>query len=418
LNQAECISELSQGEGTKHMEHENKLWNQQYIFLIFVGTLTATSFSMIMPTISKYATQIGASLTVAGIIAGLFSITALIARPFGGVLVDKLNKKMILIIATTILAASTLGYSFSNSIPLLIGFRIIHGIGFAISSTANMALVTTFIPINRMGEGIGYYGLGQIIATAVGPNLGIIIGNAYGFPTTFLISSIIIFIAAALMTRITYRVSVTGINNEKLQRGKILLQDLIATKVLPLALIGGIFSLSNGIVSSFLILLGEARNIRNITFYFTINAICLVIIRPTAGRLSDKKGLSFILYPAFILMTIESLLLSNVNALWIVLVAATCKAFGQGSAQPALQTACIKKVGLSRSGIAISTFYIGADIGQGFGPMIGGVISANFGYNVMFYCCAGLFILGMIAYYIYDRNDKKGTIKTLLTDVR
>lgn len=387
-------------------KEEKELWNSQYIFLLFLGTLTSTSFSMVVPVITKYAIQLGASLTVAGVIAGLFSITALLGRPLGGVISDRFNKKRILVIATTVLAVAALGYSFSVNIPLLTSFRILHGMGFAVSGTANVALVTSYIPRDRMGEGIGYYGLGQIIATALGPNIGLIIGNIYGFNITFLVSSIILFIAAALMTRIQYKKPDTRRSDIKLPHKKIVFQDLIATEILPLALIGGIFSMSNGLVNSFLVLVGEERGIKNITLYFTVNAICLFIIRPLSGKFSDKKGMSFILYPALILTAIESLLLSNANVLWIVLIAAVCKAFGQGSAQPTLQSACIKKLGLSRSGVATSTFYIGADVGQGLAPIIGGVIASSFGYNVMFYCCAALFMISIIACYLYDKNKK------------
>jgi MFS family permease len=385
---------------------KKRLWNAQYIILLFLGTLTATSFSMVMPTIAKYATQLGASLTVAGIIAGLFSITALIARPFGGVIVDRLNKKKVLACATTVLGLAAMGYSVSVSIPLLVVFRILHGIGFAVSSTANVALVTSFIPRKRLGEGIGYYGLGQILAGAIGPNIGLIIGNKYGLRFSFLISSIILLTAAALMTRISYKPPVNIESIEKSHKGRIAFCNIVAVEVLPLALIGGIFSFGNGIVSSFLVLLGEERGIKNIALYFTVNAICLFIVRPMAGKIADKKSLSFILYPALILSTMEALLLSNAKVLWMVLIAAVCKAFGQGAAQPTLQSTCIKKLPPSRSGVATSTFFLGADIGQGIGPIIGGAISASFGYSAMFYCCVGLLIIGMAAYNVYDRSEK------------
>lgn len=399
-----------------NQKNRERLWNSQYIFLLFLGTLTATSFSMVTPTISKYATQLGASLAIAGVISGLFSITALVARPFGGVMADRFNKKYILSSATMVIGAASLGYSFSTNVHLLLTFRILHGIGFAVSSTANIALVTTFIPRNRMGEGIGYYGLGQIIANAVGPNVGLIIGNSYGFRTTFLISAIIVLIAATLMMRIQYEVPITTANSDTLPHKNIAFQDLVAIDILPLALIGGIFSLTNGVVSSFLVLLGEERGIKNIALYFTVNAICLLAVRPMAGKLSDRKGLSFILYPALVLTAIESLLLANATVLWMVLIAAAFKALGQGSAQPTLQSACIKKLGVSRSGVATSTFYIGADIGQGIGPIIGGVISGRYGYNVMFYFCAGLLAAGMITYAIYEKNNKNKSINAYLQE--
>ncbi len=393
------------------VRYNSTLWNPQYIFMLFVGTLTSTSFYMTAPTLSKHAVQLGASLTVAGIVAGLFSITALVARPFGGLAADRLNKKNVLLIATFIMGVAALGYSFSMNIPVLMIFRILHGISFAVSGTANIALLSSFIPKERMGEGIGYFGLGHIVSTAAGPNIGLLIGNSYGFNYTFLGSGILLITAGVLMTRIPYQQPDDAFGPAgELPKRRIVLQDLLASQILPLAMIGGIFSMSNGIVSSFLVLLGEERGIKNITLYFTVNAICLFLVRPIAGRLSDKRSLSYIVYPAFVLSAMAALLLSESTGLWMILAAAFFYAFGQGSAQPTLQAHCIKMLGQSRSGVATSTFYIGADIGQGLGPIIGGAISACFGYKVMFYGVAGLFVLGFAAFALYDRLRRRSTV--------
>lgn len=224
------------------------------------------------------------------------------------------------------------------------------------------------------------------------------VGNLYSYNVTFLISAAVLFVATILMIKIAYNGTgnTTIENSLETLTNRIELQDLISIEVLPLALIGGVFSFSNGIVNSFLVLVGEERGIKNIALYFTVNAICLLIVRPLAGRLSDEKEISFILYPSLILAATESLLLSNANTLTIILIAATCKAFGQGAAQPTLQNACIKKLGTSRSGVATSTFYIGADIGQGIAPIIGGTIAGKFRYSIMFYFCALLIWLRTI----------------------
>ncbi|MEC0184687.1 hypothetical protein P4H61_24745 [Paenibacillus peoriae] len=84
-------------------------------------------------------------------------------------------------------------------------------------------------------------------------------------------------------------------------------KDIIAVRILPLSLIGGLFSMGNRLVSSFLVLLGEERGIKGVGMYFTMNALILLIMRPLSGRLYDKKGLSIILYPALFSSSIESL---------------------------------------------------------------------------------------------------------------
>lgn len=374
------------------------LWTPTFVFLMFIGTMTSMAFFLVSPIIAKHATNIGATLTLAGVIAGILSITGMVARPFSGVIVDRLHKKFIMISATVAMGIASLGYAISHDVTLLMVFRILHGASFALSLTVNVVMVTRFIPNSRLGEGMGYHGLGQIIATAIGPNIGMLLGERYGFTTVFVVSGLLLMTAAALLIMLPYK-------HEKIahRRRGIKLEDMIAVKVIPLAIVGGIFSLTNGLISAFLILLAEERGIANIGLYFTVNAICLLLVRPLAGKLSDKVSIGVILYPALALTLLESLLLAHANALWIVLIAAVCKALGQGSAQPMLMAASIRRLDLSKSGVATSTFFIGADIGQGLGPMLGGIISNHFSYQVMFYCSALLIALGMVYYYIHTK---------------
>lgn len=65
--------------------------------------------------------------------------------------------------------------------------RVLHGALFGINGTANMALATEFIPDDHMGEGLGYYGLGQVLAQIVGPTIGIAIRDAFGYRALFFI---------------------------------------------------------------------------------------------------------------------------------------------------------------------------------------------------------------------------------------
>jgi len=382
---------------------DQTLWTPTFLCLLAIGMLSSTSFYMMNPIISKYATLLGSTLGVAGVVAGLFSITALAARPVGALIVDRLNKKYVLAGATALMGIGALGYSVSGNIALLVVFRILHGTAFAISGTATAALIATIVSRDRLGEGIGYYGMSYILATAIGPNIGIYLANRFGYQFNFVASGLVLLVCAALIAKIPYqRPSAAGPGVSK----KIALEDMISLKVLPIALIGGIFSFTNGIVSSFLVLLGEERGIADIGLYFTVMAVFLFVLRPFTGKLSDRKGLAIILYPAFILVALESLLLSRATALWVVLMAAVFKAVGNGAAQPAIQATCLKKLDAAKTGVAAATFYIGADIGQGLGPMIGGKIADAFGYDVMFYFCMGLLLIGLIGFLLYDRGQR------------
>ena len=71
--------------------------------------------------------------------------------------------------------------------------------------------------------------------------------------------------------------------------------------------------------------------------------------------------------------------------------AGVIKTLGASLAKPALQAASVKSVGPDRRGAAVSTYYIGTDLGQGIAPMIAGsIVDMNGGdYSMPF----GLFAI-------------------------
>ncbi len=384
-----------------NQNNKNTLWNKSFIFLVLISFITAMGFNMVYTIISKYAMEMQDSLAIAGVISGIFSIAALVVRPFAGMTVDTFNKKTLCIIANILIGASVLGYAFSPSIPVLFVFRVLHGIAFGISSTANIALVTGFIPKERLGEGIGYYGIGQVLSAIIGPYLGVSIAEKSGFEQLFIIITILSFIAAALLFMLPYPKSQEG---QKKSKAKFSMSSMIAKEVIVYTIIGGIFSFGNGIVSAFLILLGQARNISNTSLFFSVGAIVLFVLRLFVGRFVDKQGLTLTVNISLVVSAISMFLIGVAPTIALLVVASVLKSIGQGGGQISLQAECIKRVDPCRVGVATSTFYIGADIGQGLGPILGGEISARFSYATTFYMCAAIIMASMVLFNLYQRK--------------
>lgn len=380
------------------------IWNKSFILLILVSLITAMSFNMVYVVISKYALEVTSSLSIAGVIAGTFSIAALIIRPFAGATADTVNKKKLFIFANTLITIALFGYTLSGNVATLFFFRVLHGVAFGISGTVNIALVTQYIPKGRIGEGIGFYGLGQVMAQIISPNLGVYIEAHYGFQTLFLIVTGLSLVGVLLLTTLKYT---EEIKRKVHLKKKFTIKSFVATEVIVYAIVGGLFSYSNGIVSSFLVLVGEERNIENVGLFFSVAAIVLFVLRLFVGKLADKKGLTVVVSISLIAAAISMTLIGFASTLGILLVAAIFKSIGQGGGQISLQAECIKRVDPARVGVATSTFYIGADLGQGFGPMIGGAISSVFNYTTLYVFSAVLMLVVMFLFILYQNRDSR-----------
>ncbi len=388
-------------EGINRNESNSKLWSISFILLIIASLITTMGFNMVYTTISKYAMQLKGSLALAGLVSGIFSIAALVMRPFSGLAADIFNKKRLCILANVLIGLSIAGYAVSPNISLLLFFRILHGISFGISSTVNIAMAAEFIPRERMGEGMGYYGIGQVIASIIGPNAGIYIIEKTGFQSMFYITSMLTFLSAVLLIFLPY---VREVKQALDRSRKITVDSLIAKEVIIYSLTGGMFSFGNGIVSAFLILLAKERNILNIGNFFSVGAAVVFALRLSAGRIVDKTGLTAVVNISLVLSAISMVMIGTAPTLVLLIIASVLKAVGQGGGQLSLQAECIRRVDASRVGAAVSTFYIGADIGQGLGPVFGGAISDSFNYTVMFMICAVLILASTVIFNVYQKK--------------
>jgi MFS family permease len=385
-----------------------KLLNKNFILLILISLITSFGYNMIMTLVSSYAVELGSKLTMAGTVAGIFSISALLSRPFSGYATDVYNKKIMCVISTLLIGIAMIGYVLAPNISTFFIMRIIHGIAFGISGTANLALVSEYIPDENMGQGLGYFGLGQVMAQVVGPSIGIYIKDLYGYDMLFIIISLLTFLAASILA-LCFKYEAVPTVDKNIDEGekhkKFTFDNLIAKECIVYALIGGLFSLGNGIVNSFLVLLGQDRSIANISLFFSVNAIVLFVMRLTIGKVADKTKLIIMVNISLFFSAVSMVLAGYTSVFAVMMVAAALKAIGQGGGQISLQSACIKKVSPVKVGVATSTFFIGADIGQGLGPIIGGKISDMFGYQTMFTCVTALLLFAIVVFTIYEKRS-------------
>ena len=128
-------------------------------------------------------------MEITGIISSLMSLVALIGRPFSGAASDRFNKKKLMILSYVLSIICLFLYSKATTVPMIIAIRILNGIAFSLSGTVSMAFSADFLPLSRLGEGLSYVGVGTIISTMIGPQVGDYIGTHFGMEQIFVWAS-------------------------------------------------------------------------------------------------------------------------------------------------------------------------------------------------------------------------------------
>ncbi len=386
----------------------NKIWNRQYIILFSLNVILNISFYMVSTALSKHLVELGMTVTIAGTIVGAMPMASMLIRPVSGWICDHFSKKRLLAIFLLLNCICVLGYGLVHSETIYLLLRIMHGISFGITTTITMTLITSYIPEGRLGEGLGYFGLAQTIAMAVGPSVGLALSWIAGNRFMFFFASLCVFISllSAFFLEEGIRLE-TGMGVRKLQ---LKLGDFFAKEALLFGTITLTLSSLNGIESSYITLYGEQFGITNVGWYFTLSAVILLFSRTLCGKMVDKRGLSAVLYPGAAMIGTAFLLLSGVNynnKFILFSIAAVLKAIGVGAVQPALQASAIQSVKSERRGAATSTFYVGTDLGQATAPVIAGRIIDTNGYPFMFRIYLVPLVMVSILYGIIELLRKR-----------
>ena len=169
--------------------YKDRLWTKDFINTSIVNFALMMSQYLLLVTMAMYATQeYGASVGMAGLVSSSFIIGSLIGRLFGGKHITAMGGKKMLLIGSALIVVLTASYLIPMSIYPLIILRILHGIAMGYAMTATGTIIAQIIPPSRNGEGIGYFSMSVVLATAVGPLIGVALIAAYGFTSIFIFS--------------------------------------------------------------------------------------------------------------------------------------------------------------------------------------------------------------------------------------
>ena len=134
------------------------------VFIDLIG------FGMVIPFLSYYARECGASGFAVGAVVGVYSIMQFFFAPVWGRLSDRVGRRPVLLVSLT---ASTTGYllfAFSHSLGVLFLSRVIAGIGGANIGTAQAYIADSTSPENR-AKGMGLIGAAFGLGFILGPPL-------------------------------------------------------------------------------------------------------------------------------------------------------------------------------------------------------------------------------------------------------
>ena len=392
-----------------------RLWNRSFILCLFNNFFLFVYYFALLTILPIYIMKdLGGSVKEAGLALTLFLASSIAVRPFSGMIIEKLGKKISMRGAGVIFALFAFSYLLVDSMWSLLLVRFLHGIWFSILTTVAVPVANEFIPEQRKGEGMGYFVMSTNLGVVFGPLLALTVIQFTSFKVLFGILAVIISLGLIFcwMLKITELPKPEAISTEKTSLS---LQDILEVKVLAVSFVALLTAFAYSGIMSFITAFSETKQLLGYTsVFFIVFAASMLLVRPWVGKIYDRKGPSAVIYPSFIFFAIGLVIVSLISNQWILWLSAVFIGIGYGSLFPCLQTLAIQSVDKQRMGHAISTFFTLFDLGLAIGSVAMGVLIAYWGFETTYILSAVLVIVTILVYRQYvakKQNNRPASLE-------
>ncbi len=190
------------GENSRRKK-QDRLWSPMFVLLISFTLCCFIVGQGLNSGCSVYLARYGDGAAYAGLLAAVFSVAAGVTRLMSGPVIDSRGRRAVMLAGTVVLVIGTFMPSVNHEDAAFIIARLLQGAGFSAATTAAATAAADVLPKSRMGEGIGFYGLGQAIAMSIGPALALVLVSSDPAENLFygLSASTAIALALALACR-------------------------------------------------------------------------------------------------------------------------------------------------------------------------------------------------------------------------
>ena len=370
----------------------------------------AVNFYALLTTAASFAiSEFGETEAKAGFGAGIFVIGALISRIVVSRRITRPYYKKTLLIGTSLLIIFTALLFTANNFMAFCVIRFIGGTTFGVNNNTLMTMVTSTLPDNRKGEGVGWFALSQILGMALGPFCAVSIMHLYGFQEVFILATFVSVIAFIVIIFVKQPKETEQNASAPIQNSAHKAAAIIPTEqgvwrffdynTINIAILCFILFVCNTNYMSFAAIFVSESGAESISsVIFLASAGATFASRPIIGKLFDKHGPNIILVCGFILFAAGFFLISQ-GIISVFLLSAVLIGLGTSSLQGATFAMVVSNTPKHRLAIANATYFFSLDLGSAIGPTFGGRIVEFAGYGTMYTICAVIVIACLPLYF-------------------
>ena len=184
------------------MSHRQVLESLSGLLLgMFVSILAGTVVSTSMPRIIS---ELHGDQTAYTWVVTSTLLATTVSTPIWGKLADLLNRKLLIQLALVIFVAGSAMAGFSQDTNMLIGFRVVQGLGAGGLTALSQIIMADIISPRERGRYMGLFGGIMAVGTVGGPLIGGLLTDSVGWRWNFFVG-VPVAVVAIILLQLTLR---------------------------------------------------------------------------------------------------------------------------------------------------------------------------------------------------------------------
>ncbi|HEY7703687.1 MAG TPA: MFS transporter [Acidimicrobiia bacterium] len=373
----------------------------RWFLVVFAASLATEVTHSLMIHLPGFMLDVGMNEAGIGVVSGVATAVALIARPWIGRTMDIRSRRLVIRLGVALLAVACIGYSFvTTSGPLLWSMRGLQALGDAMSYTAFFTYVADRVPAGRRTQGLAIFGISGLAPIGLGTVLGDFVLARADYHAMFLVGAGF----CALALGLAFTLESTGAHAGAAPRG--FMAVLRSRRMRPLWFGTALLAVAFSVVFIYVKTYVEQSGLESVGPFFLSYAATAVALRLFFGWVPDRVGPRKLLGPALAVYALSFLVMATgPEGAALLPLAGLLGGTGHAIVFPVLLAMVTTRSGAADRGGAAAAFTAVLDLGGIlFAPLLG-LLIIQLGYPVMFVTSAMVILVGAAVFYRLDRAE-------------
>ncbi len=365
-----------------------------------VAILMPISNTIYNPNIAVIQKDFDTSYTLIAATISAFTAVVAVSQLIYGPISDRVGRKKVLMPGLVVYTVANILIYFSWDVYSLIAFRMIQAAGIATAMVIGASVISDVYPRNKRGKAMGSYMFVLLIGPTIGPVIGGIIADTFGWRSLFLfltvLGSVVAFVAWKMLPETLQKPHKSSpLTIFRLAKNR---------KIALMCLLGATMFGTLYIFSTFLpVLFHEKYGLTStqIGLAYLPSGLALLAGTYIGGRLSDKKGRRPVFLAGALIylvaVTIFAIYIAYDGNIYIPIALFTAMGFSLGLFFPSSRVHILDQTHLNASANGLYNFslFTAATVA----PILGGMVLEKFSYFIMFTAPAFLIAAAFLLAY-------------------